>query len=392
MGDLKRQMQLGELTQLSTRPLRLNNGAIIQAHSRFGEDGMPDMDEVWIFSQPPQQGKPKIKIIGFDIYFKEHTIYYAVESNDPLPARAIYYYVGEPYHTTGGGVVLFSEDIGGMPHDIVRSQYIYDADFSNTEDYNGSPERDDDTIFGRESWVQMYQAYFDDGVDEFNFEIYGMAAADNDGLYGVPNACFNHLMPEEFNYSTGYMGKIGMSLEKDNDFDLEIPGEVLAVQGVHTNSILTERALMTVDKADKFVNGWYAIGALNERHLDTLDESGEEHGESPNSDVGGYTIVFHLSNGDEVTHEFDFDFSFTGWPDSTHIFSNTTVLFNPVEGFIKEFELEQESNPFYRESTASPGSQVESTGVIAREIPDSIEPVKTYDVLANYRETHDIEH
>ena len=50
LGDLKRQMQLGELTQLSTRPLRLDNGAIIQAHSRFGEDGMPDMDEVWIFS------------------------------------------------------------------------------------------------------------------------------------------------------------------------------------------------------------------------------------------------------------------------------------------------------------------------------------------------------
>lgn len=66
LGNLKRQMQLGELTQLSTRPLRLKNGAIVQARSIFGEDGMADMDEILIFSPlPPVSGEEKD--IGFII-------------------------------------------------------------------------------------------------------------------------------------------------------------------------------------------------------------------------------------------------------------------------------------------------------------------------------------
>ena len=76
LGDLKRQMQLGELTQLSTRPIKMDNGGIIQAHSRFGEDGMPDMDEVWIFS-PRKQAAGRRKVIGFVVnVYRETTQWY----------------------------------------------------------------------------------------------------------------------------------------------------------------------------------------------------------------------------------------------------------------------------------------------------------------------------
>ena len=397
LGNLKQRMQLGELTQLSTRPLRLDTGAIIQAHSRFGEDGMPDMDEVWIFSPSQPAGRPSIKIITFAVYFKPNTITIPVEEvPQTVTRRAVTYFVGEPYQTTGGGLRFFNNQRGEIPGYLFFGQYEWDTSLQG-EDYSGIADRDDDVTPlspSNTSYIPMYRAVsvIDDEPFWAGSNMWGQVAASNYGLYTATNNCFDNTMDDGYTYDDGYVGKIGHAT-KEITYDLDIPESIYdMLNGDNHNDLLprdeTYQDDLPMEKSD-ILPGWYGIGAMNERDLYAVGRPNEEEGPSPDSDTGSYTLWFELSNGDVITYDFDVSFSFTGLDTYSNTLANKVVLFNVREGLVKEYDLESyETSPFY---DGINDANLFTSAIQKREIPDSIKPTKVYDVFANYRESHDIE-
>lgn len=388
LGDLKRQMQLAGIKWGQSNIINQDG---VKLHAQSNQYGLADIDEIWIdMSELSGKAPQAIKIVAFDIYFKEHNTYFPVESIANNVSRPIYYLVSEPLNTTGGGLILSSVDNGFIPHDIALANYYYNYDhpLGDTSKYSGGVTRTDTTSIGYFSWVQTFEAYWDDGVDQYHYDVFGTAAATEYGMYAAPNTCFNYLMPDKYKYSGGYMGKVSMTLLDGTTIKCVVPAEVPAVLGVRHNSLQMEAPSMSVSKPKEFVLGFYGIGSLNKRFLYPLlaswSEGYEEHGESPNSDVGGYTLVFTMSNGDTKVYDFPLTFSYTGWPDSVNIFSATTVLFNPSTGVINQYELAQEDNPFYKGMVMGvAGNLVDYNEVMVKDVTET--PVKTIDVYADYR-------
>ena len=66
LGKLKQFMQLSEITQLESNPVRLSDGAVISASSIFGEDLQSDVDEIKVLSTPEvDSSSGKDQCLGF---------------------------------------------------------------------------------------------------------------------------------------------------------------------------------------------------------------------------------------------------------------------------------------------------------------------------------------
>lgn len=384
LGDLKRQMQLSG-NKWGERDYINQDGIKIHAQSNMW--GQADIDEIWIDMPVVIGNRPPvpIRIVAFAIYFKTHKVYYPTESYDSLLSREVHYYVGEPYNTTGAGLNLYSLDTGSIAHDIYRTTYYYSTSppLIKSEDYTGPTTRTDmssSTLGGSNKWVEMFEGYYDDGVDIYNFDVLGTASASNYGLYMLPNTSFE--ADEDYTYADGYVGKAAAVLSAEQDFDLVISDEVQATFATQHNTISRTREQFHADQVDTFIPGFYAIGAMNRRHAATVPTNGKEpFGESLDADFGGYTLVFTLSNGDKVSYDFDFTFSFTSeYPNSQMTQSTKVVMFDPTIGVVNEYELPQASTPFF---TSIVNGSVVSEPRQNREV--TADPTNTYDVFENYR-------
>ena len=207
LGDLKRQMQLGELTQLSTRPLRLDNGSIIQAHSRFGEDGMPDMDEIWIST--PSGGGEKIKCIGYIVQV------FLDSNQDSIAFLKV---------TTPSGKVLgldAYEDIGA-PEGFDVAFDSYPDNGAKYEDHNPTdtyPEPEMQTVFVSDVFQgATYQGYGPITVEE-SFS----------GDSSLPPLGTGWVWVTSYSYSTGSCGGSGPWEEEATPFS----GTITLPAGTH---------------------------------------------------------------------------------------------------------------------------------------------------------------
>lgn len=419
LGDLKQQMQ-GH-TKWGQMDQTLDNG--VKLHAQSNQYGLADIDEIWIDVSALKSGVlPDISIIGLKIYFKQHSNTYN------LPERGIAYLIGEPFGTTGGGLYLDRNRFS--LHDATRSvaeAYYYYNNVAGKQDgskYNGFPShtqatdawggpylyatRQDYGSGQASEFIRMYQAgvHYPENPNWDYWDDYGMAAATPYGLYVAPNADFNSQFPDKYQL-TGYIGMAELIMDgKSRTLTTEVPVQIVTemdAQGIHNTTRVINDSLI-IDKPPKAIPGDYIISAINARYLGSgivvIDENGNEipYGvppreiaePSPNSDTGGYTFVFTMSNGDEKIFPIDISFSFPDGLDP-YTFSNTVAAFNPSAGSIKLYSLGRLDNPFYQ--VRSDGYDNGLTGtwnVVAQEVPDSAKPVKVIDVFADYRKTHNI--
>lgn len=389
LGDLKMRMQLAEIKWGETD---ITNPNGVKIHAQSNMYGLADIDEIWIDIPATSTPRPKldISIVAFAIYFKTHKVYYPTESYDSLLSREVHYYVGEPFNTTGAGLNLYSLDTGSIAHDIYRTTYYFSTlpPQVKSPDYTGPTTRTDmssSTLGGFYKWVEMFEGSYDDGVDVYNFDVLGTASASNYGLYMLPNTSFE--ADEGYTYADGYVGKAAAVLSAEQDFDLVIADEVPATFATQHNQTSRTNEQFTTEQTDTFIPGFYAIGAMNRRHAATIPTNGKEpFGESLDSDYGGYTLVFTLSNGDKVSYDFDFTFSFTSeYPNSQMTQSTKVVTFDPTLGIVNEYELSQTSTPFF---TSIVNGSVTSEPRQNREI--TADPTNTYDVFEAYRQDFNI--
>lgn len=389
LGELKHWMQLSEVMAAETPEIRLYDDTRIKAKSNRW--GLADIDEISI--TPGGLGvKPQIRIVTFDIFFKPNTITIPVEERpQTVTARRVFYFVGEPFGTTGGGLRFYNWQRGETPGNIFLGEYDWATKYQ-VAPFNGVANRDDDTAFSAQSFIPMYDSVLVTGGEPFwgGANRWGQVAASNYGLYVATNNCFESQMDAGYTYAGGYAGKIGHSTVADITYTLDIPQSVYdMLDGVNHNDLLpqdnTYKDALPMTKT-AILPGYYAIGAMNERDLYALGRPNEDVGPAPDSDVGGYTLVFTMSNGDKVVYDFDFTFSFTSLPSHQAILSTKVVTFNAIKGVVREYEFPNyAANPFF---TTISGLNFISAPFQQRAITAS--PVTTYDVFKAYRDDYEI--
>jgi len=355
LGELKRFMQLSEITQLESPPFRLQNGTVITVKSIFGEGEQSDIDEIEVLTAAGL-GDFNAEVKAFHVYcsaFVSGTRDLNSDGFDQGPGTWWFFF--EPYNTSGDFISVRS--LEDNAYYLGYGDYGYGLNTGPTGE--GFVSENDFSVIGSLSAENINL-----GVNEYG--LYYWSAITPYGAYATTETIFSHIYDSNLRGTTtppSIVGRFSVTpyatieetprlsdYVKDFAFNDQIMMENAVGVSVGYPYSETVYKNLSVPSIGSFLPGWYVVAVLGKEeylvdkdpHMLIYEDSVEE------------TIIFELDNGIKATYKFTLpinlslrvldnlvsiplNFYQNGVP------SKVVIMINPQDGLLRRYVVPEQS-------------------------------------------------